>query len=235
MARHNQQHDDLAAGERAQQNDSRQAELEERLERRGRAGLRPWVSVVAMGACIYFFTVIKDGVAYVFADRTPETLGAEGDYHFEALRSNVYVQLHGVPTTRGVYSQERAQTWVGVGMQDTPIIVWRKAFPSEVWAPGTRPPTPNQTRLAVRGRLLTQDAARDLKGLFGQLGAKDRLQPMNGKLYVLREGERPGDDVTPLLLLGVLLFFFLLNLAFLAMELRHRLRRPVPGDDSLPD
>ena len=216
--------------------DARIALLEERMAKRSGVGVKLPLALLAMGFASYFLWRGRLDAAYVFASRTPTTLGAEGSYDFSKLATNTYVQVHGVPGERGVYSPSPGETRVGVVLQDTPIVVWRKTLSTEVWRPGRLPPRPDARPLALRGRLLAQGDAKDLKQLFEQLGPRDNLRPYEGALYVLREGERPGADWTPVVIGVALVGFLALNAVLLIRELGHRLRRrevnPEDEDDA---
>src|SRR6185436_2589851 len=108
----------------------------------------------------------RQDIAYVFAPRAPILLGREGEYHFDRLRSNRYVQLHGSPTTRGFYCLEKREACVLVGFHGTPIVVRRRTLPGERWEPGQTPPQPDQRPFSVGGRLLAQEDAERYREAF---------------------------------------------------------------------
>lgn len=183
----------------------------ERSTRRRVTGVQFPVAVLCLAGALFLLVRQAPDVAYVFARREPVTLGSEGAYHLEQLRPNVYAQVHGVPLGTAFYGVERGARMVLVPLQDTPLLVRRPLLPTEDWAPGGRPPPPDPRPFGVRGRLLPledvpgyRDAAPQLRGVAG-------LQPVEGKLWVVREGERPGEDRGPLLIAGVLAGFAALN------------------------
>ncbi|MFZ5471203.1 MAG: hypothetical protein ACOZIN_17410 [Myxococcota bacterium] len=187
--------------------EERIAELEARISRRRGPGVKLPVALFAIAACVALLWMQRLDVGYHFSPKEPLSLGAEGDYHFDQLASNRYAQVHGVPTLRGAYSVEEGTTYVVVGLRDTPLLVRRQAFPSEEWKVGTLPPQPVQSPFAVRGRLLSrQDAVRYEEG-FRQLEPLGEVRPRNGQLWILIEGERPGENpVTLLWILGLSAF-----------------------------
>lgn len=171
--------------------DSRIAELEARLARPAKQGVTPVVAAVALALCVTMLWMGLSDTEYFFSTRAPIQLGAEGDYRFDAARDNRYVELHGVPTSRGAFGVDANQTVVAVGVRDTPVMIWRKALRGEDWKPGTKPPPPNQQPFTVRGRLLARatapdkyaDAFQKMDG-FGEISAR----------WVLVESSRPGGD-----------------------------------------
>ena len=214
---------------RRQEREERIAALEGRLSRRSPVGVRPPVAVVALGAALFLLSSLRRDLAYFFSPTTPLSLGAEGEYRFDAFASNRYAQVHGIPTLRGAYTQERAVTWVAVGLRDTPLFVWRQALGGEDWAGSGAPPQPNQSPFAVRGRLLAQqDAPGRFRDAFEKLAAMGEVRPRDGKRWVLIEGERPRADVGVLLYAAALALFFATNGFFLWRGLIRR----APADGS---
>lgn len=216
--------EDVEADLRAER-EARIAHLERRLERRSGVGVKIPVALAALLMSGVLLYMQRRDVAYLFAPRVPLTLGREGEYHFDLLRSNRYAQVHGIPTVRGAYAREGGDTYVVVGLRDTPLLVRRKAFPREEWTPGTTPPQPDQRPFAVGGRLLSQADGDRYRDGFAKHLSFGEVQPVDGKLWILLEGERPGEDLGTWLLLGVLVPFIALNGWFLYRELRHRLAR----------
>lgn len=201
--------------------DRRIAELEARLARR-RVGVKPWVALLAMGVAGVLLGMQWRDVAYFFSSRTPLTLGVEGAYRHEALASNRYAQVHGIPTVRGAYEQGGDTLFVLVGLRESPFVVRRGALPGEEWREGRPPPQPDQTPFAVRGRLLAEEDApryRDALALLRKLG---EVQPHEGRLWILIEGERPGEDRGLVLVCGLLLAFIAFNAVLLVKGLRRR-------------
>ena len=170
---------------------SRIAELEARLAGPAKIGVTPIVAGVALALCGVMLWMQWPDTQYFFSPKDPIQLGAEGDYRFEAARDNRFVELHGVPTSRGAFGIDAKETVVAVGVRDTPVMIWRKALRGEDWKPGSKPPPPNQQPFTVRGRLLARatapdkyaDAFQKMDG-FGEISAK----------WVLVESSRPGGD-----------------------------------------
>jgi hypothetical protein len=82
------------------------AELEARLARRSRGAVRPPMALAGIAVSVALLVMQRRELAYLVSPRTPLALGAEGEYRFEALRSNRYAQVHGVPTAHGAYEPE---------------------------------------------------------------------------------------------------------------------------------
>src|ERR1700736_720852 len=135
--------------------DKRIAELETRIRRSSAVGVRIPVALTGMITSMIVLALERKEGAYFFAPRTPIDLGSEGEYRLDRLTSNRYAQLHGVPTLRGAYWREGNATFVMVGVLGTPILVRRLSLPGEDWIAGSKPPQPNQSPFAVRGRLLS--------------------------------------------------------------------------------
>ena len=100
--------------------------------------------------------------------------------------------------------------------------------------PGRRPPPPDPRPFGVRGRLLPLEDVPGYRDSAAQLQALAGLRPVDGKLWVLREGERPGEDRGPLIIALVLLGFGGLNLVLAVRGRRRssRTARPVAGRTS---
>jgi hypothetical protein len=206
--------------------EKRIAVLEKRTRQRDPVGVKPLVALVGILGCAAIAWVVRLDLAYLVSPRQPLSLGAEGDYKFEALQSNRYAQIHGVPTLRGAYSVERGTVYVVVGLRDTPILLRRPALPGEEWNPnrGGPPPQPNQTPFAVRGRLLSQDDASRYQEGFQKLTDLGQVRPRDGKLWILIEGQQPGRDLVTALIASGLMLFSLLNLYLLVRGMAHRVR-----------
>ncbi len=203
--------------------DQRIAELEARLRRRG-VGVKAPVMVVAMVVGGVLLGMLGKDLAYFFSSRTPLTLGAEGAYRYEALESNRYVQVHGIPTTRGAYGREGEDVYVVVGLRESPFLVRRRALSGEEWTAGKAPRQPDQRPFGVRGRLLAEEAAGRYGEGFKLLREMGEVQPRDGRLWLVVEGERPGSDLGVLLVALVLLTFILGNAALLyrSFELKRK-------------
>ena len=109
--------------------DERIAALEQRLQRRTPVGVTAPVAALAVAlalAAIWIFE--RRDWQYYVSQVEPISLGREGEYRWDLLRSNRYAEIHGVPTTRGLYAPESDEVMVVVGLRDTPVLVRRRAF-----------------------------------------------------------------------------------------------------------
>jgi hypothetical protein len=180
-------------------------QLERRTARRV-TGVQLPLALICLGAALYFLARQWPAVAYYFSSAQPHTLGSEGAYRFDQLRSNTFVQVHGVPLRTAFYGVERGQRIVVVPLQDTPLVVRRPVLPTEDWVPGKPPPPPDPRPFGVRGRLLREDAVDTYQDAFPQMRKLQGIRPIDGKLWVVVEGEHPGEDrgalIVALLLLG---------------------------------
>lgn len=204
------------------------AARERRLSGRSPVGVAAPVAALAMVLGVLALWVFqRQDLAYFFSPVEPVVLGREGEYRFDLLESNRYVQVHGVPTSRGLYAPEKDGSRVIVGLRDTPILVRRKALPGEEWDPGKgKPPQPDQRPFAAAGRLLSVDAAPSYASEAARtLSEGDEVRPREGKMWILLMGERPRQDRGLLLISLALVTFVLLNAWFLAQNVRHRLAR----------
>src|SRR5688572_27504545 len=83
------------------------AARERKLSARSPVGVSAPVAVLAMLLGVLALWVYqRQDLAYFFSSVEPLVLGREGEYRFELLESNRYVQVHGVPTSRGLYAPE---------------------------------------------------------------------------------------------------------------------------------
>ena len=183
----------------------------ERSTRRRVTGVQLPVAVLCLLGALFLLSREAQDVAYVFGRREPVTLGSEGAYRFDRLQPNVYAQVHGVPLGTAFYGVERDSRIVLVPLQDTPLLVRRPLLPTEEWGPGRRPPPPDPRPFGVRGRLLPLEDVPGYRDAAPKFRALQGLRPVDGRLWVLREGERPGEDRGPLLIGLVLLGFAGLN------------------------
>ena len=179
----------------------------ERSTRRRVTGVQLPVAVLCLVGALFLLWREAPDIAYVFAGRQPVTLGGEGAYHFDQLRPNVFAQVHGVPLGTAFYGVERGAKMVLVPLQDTPLLVRRPLLPTEDWVPGRRPPPPDPRPFGVRGRLLPLEDVPGYAEALPQIRSLQGLRPVDGRLWVLREGEHPGDDRGPLII-GILLLGF---------------------------
>ncbi|QSQ16592.1 hypothetical protein [Myxococcus landrumensis] len=203
--------------------DLRIAELESRLARR-RLGVRPLASVMAIAVSLSLVLMQRRELAYFFSSPVPLTLGAEGEYRFDALASNRYAQVHGIPTARGAYEQDGAGLFVLVGLRESPFVVRRPALPGEDWVQGRAPPPPDARPFAIRGRLLAEDEAPRYRDALTLLRGMGELQPHDGKVWLIVEGERPREDRGLVLVTLALLAFAALNAVLLIKGLSRRFR-----------
>ena len=179
----------------------------ERSTRRRVTGVQLPVAVLCLAGALFLLWREVPDVAYFFASRAPITLGSEGSYRFDQLRPNVFAQVHGVPLGTAFYGVERGAKMVLVPLQDTPLLVRRPLLPTEDWVPGRRPPPPDPRPFGVRGRLLPLEDVPGYAEALPQIRSLQGLRPVDGRLWVLREGEHPGDDRGPLII-GILLLGF---------------------------
>lgn len=199
--------------------DARIESLEHRSRRRD-IGVRLPVAIAALAFVAVGIAVEWSDLAYFFSPRTPLILGREGEYRFDILASNRYVQIHGVPTLRGDYGLEHGDVFVVVGLRDTPVLVHRRALPTERWDRQGTPPQPDQRPFAVGGRLLDQTSASRFAAAFDHLARIGEVRPRDGKLWIVLEGERPGENLGLLLILGVLVTFAIANGWFIVRRVR---------------
>lgn len=208
--------------------DEQIAALERRLQRRTPAGVSAPVAALAVALALLAIWIFeRRDLAYFASPAEPVSLGREGEYRWELLRSNRYAEIHGAPTTRGLYGPESGGVMVVVGLRDTPVLVRRRALPGEEWAPGKgTPPQPNQRPFAAAGRLLAiEDAPAWARDAADQLRKGDEVRPVEGRMWILLSGERPRSDPGLLLVTALLLTFAALNAYFLVKDLRYRLQR----------
>jgi hypothetical protein len=203
-----------------EERERRIAELEARQARRPRSPLRAPVSLVAIGVAAALLGMQWREVHYFFSPREPLSLGVEGDYRYPELVSNRYVQLHGIPTAAGAYERDGDAVFVLVGLRESPFVVRRPALPGEEWAPGRKPPPPNPRPFAVRGRLLAEQDASRYRDAFELLRSKGEVQPLRGQLWIVIEGQRPGEDYGRLAVALLLVFIIAINGLFLVRRLR---------------
>ena len=183
-------------------------QLEARLSKRAPVGVLPPVAAVALVIAGWLGWTQRDDVAYFFSSRDPIGLGVEGAYRFDRAVSNRHVQLHGAPSIRGAYGLEGDQHFVVIGVQNTPLLVKRKALPTEEWKPGTTPPAPDGRSFTATGRLLSRAAASRWEDAFAKHDSFGEMSPK----WLLLEGEHPGSDFTAVGVFGLVLAFALINL-----------------------
>jgi hypothetical protein len=200
---------------------ARIAQLEQRLARPPSVGVMPPVAALAFVAALLLLALLRHDAAYFFSSKEPITLGAEGAYALDRLTSNRYVQVRGVPTLRAAYGSHRGVTVVAVGLQQTPLMVWRPALPTEAWDGQGTPPRPDQRPFQVRGRLLSRaEAGGTYAEAFARLESFGEVSPQ----WVIVESAHPGGDLGGMALFTALLAFAAINGWLLARGLVARLR-----------
>jgi hypothetical protein len=212
-----------------EERERRIAELESRLARRSGLGVKPQVALVAIAVAVALLSMQWKDLTYFFSPREPLSLGVEGDYRAEGLESNRYAQVHGIPTARGAYERDGEQVYVVVGLRESPFLVRRGVLPTERWVPGRTPPPPDQRPFAVRGRLLAEEDAPRWQSAFALLRGMGEVQPRGGRLWLLVEGERPGEGYGQLWVAMLLLTFIAANVYLLVRGLTSRAGRSPPS------
>lgn len=211
-----------ASGELEQERKARLEELEARLERPSAVGVTPVLAAVVLVATLYLCLRQWPDAAYFWSSPEPVDLGVEGDYHFERLASNTYVQLHGAPTSRASYGRDGQLTVVVVGVRDTKLLLARPALATEDWLAGKPPPPPDPRSFSVRGRLLSKvDASARWADAFEKHQGFGELTPE----WLVVESERPRQSVAAIGWFGVLAAFAALNAWLLLRGLRALLAR----------
>jgi hypothetical protein len=211
-----------------EERDARIAELEAQLRARRASGVRLPVALVCLAGALYLLSRELPDVAYALSPAEPLTLGREGDYRFEVLRSNRYAQVHGTPTVAAFWGKDRGGPFLLVGLQDTPVLVRRSPLPGETWTAGRPPPPPLQTPFAVRGRLLAEGEAPAYREAFGRARQLSGLRPRDGSLWIVLEGERPREDLGAVLTAVLLALFAAFN-GWLAVQALGRLGKRAAG------
>lgn len=211
---------ELAAVEAAERQE-RIAELEAKLSRPSGVGVLPPLAALACAVCVALLWGERAELEYALSPQEPIELGAEGDYRFDAALNNRYVRIHGIPTSFGTYWQERAATFVAVGLRDTPLLVARVLLPSEAWKPGDKAQRPDQRPFTVRGRLLSRASAQKYEDAFAKHEAHGELSPK----WLLVAEARPGGDLGTSVWLGGLFAVAALNAWFFARGVVAYLRR----------
>lgn len=191
----------------AQERDRLIAELERDLARRPSVGVLPPVAAIALVGALLLMWWMRADVAYFLSARDAIELGAEGDYHPERAITNRYAQLHGQPSERGWYVQEKDGDFVIVGVDGLPVLVRRTTFSDEqLTAQGQRPkPRPNS--FSVKGRLLSRAQASKYEEVFIQFEqwAGSRAQ------WLLMADQPPGRDLGSVAVFGFWALFAALN------------------------
>ncbi|MFZ5439322.1 MAG: hypothetical protein ACOZQL_04895 [Myxococcota bacterium] len=183
------------------------AELERDLARPG-VGLLPPVALVAMLAGLAIAWWMRADAQYFFSSQTPIELGAEGVYQLERAVSNRYAQIHGVPTVRGWYVEEKDGSFVVVGLMDTPVLVKRVTFEDENRRyPDGKRPQPRQNPFFARGRLLSRADAVRYEEVFREYEAWSGTKAS----WLLIAETPPGRDFGNMGLFSFMLLFSAVN------------------------
>lgn len=208
-----------------EERDARIAALEARARRPRGLGVHPAMALMGMLVCGVLLWQDRTDLAYLFAPRTVITLGAQGSYRLEDLTANRYVQVHGRPTTKASFGEVGGQTLVMVGLEGTPFVVRRPPLPGESWRPGQLPPPPNPTPFAVRGRLLraAQDPA--FRQGYEAFEGHPQLREVDGTLWGIIEGQRPGSDRGTAAWGGLLMTLMFFNVWLLVRGVQTQLLR----------
>ncbi len=183
------------------------AQLEKSLAR-PRVGLLPPVAALAMVAAFVLAWWMRSDVEYFFSSQAPIELGAEGGYHLENAVSNRYAQVHGVPTARGWYVQEKDGSFVVVGINDTDLLVKRVSFEDENRRlPDGKRPQPRQTPYFARGRLLSRVDGEKYEDVFKE---HETWSGAPAKWLLMAE-QPPGKDFGGVAMFGFVLLFAAVN------------------------
>lgn len=208
-----------------EEREARIAQLEARERSPRGPGVHPLMALMAMAVVGFLLWQDRLDLAYLFAPRTPVTLGEEGTYPREGLTPNRYVQLHGRPTTNASFGEVDGRTVVMVGIEGSPFVLRRSPLPGETWRPGEVPPTPNPAAFSVRGRLLREDQDTRFSQGYEALRSSPQLHPIDGVLYGIVESDRPGSDRGTAAWAALLVTVLFLNLWLLVRGIEVRLRR----------
>jgi hypothetical protein len=183
------------------------AELERDLSKRPGVGVLPPVAAIALAGSLFLMWWMRADVEYFFSARDAIELGAEGDYHPERALPNRYVQLHGMPSERGWYVQEKDGDFVIVGVNDLPVLVHRATFNDEQRDAAGKRPKPRPNSLFVKGRLRSRDEASKYAEVFTQF---DAWSGTSSKWLLMAE-QPPGRDFGAVAMFGFLAAFATLN------------------------
>ena len=198
----NEQHDELTADR-----EKLIAQMEKELNR-PRVGLLPPVAVLAMVAGLSLAWWMRSDAQYFFSSRDPIELGAEGDYHLDRAVSNRYAQVHGTPTLRGWYVEEKDGSFVVLGLNDTNLLVKRTSFEDENRRlPDGKRPQPRQNPFFARGRLLSRADAEKYEDVFRE---HEQWSGAPAKWLLLAE-QPPGKDFSGVAMFAFVLLFSAVN------------------------
>lgn len=171
-------------------------------------GVLPPVAALAMVASLTLAWWMRADVEYFFSSRQPIELGAEGDYRVKDAVSNRYAQIHGTPTVRGWYTEEKEGSFVVLGVTDTNVLVKRTTFEDENRRlPDGKRPQPRQNPFFARGRLLSRPDAERYADVFRE------YEDWSGTKadWLLIAEQPPGKDFSNAFMFGFVLLFGLVN------------------------
>lgn len=175
---------------------------------RPRVGLLPPVAALAVAAAVVLAWMMKDDASYFFSSPTPIELGAEGDYHLDRAVSNRYAQVHGVPTLRGWYVEEKDGSFVVLGLNDTNLLVKRVTFEDEnKRLPDNKRPQPRQNPFFARGRLLSRADAEKYEDVFKEY---ETWSGAPAKWLLIAE-QPPGKDFKAMAMFAFVIVFGIVN------------------------
>lgn len=182
--------------------------MERDLEKKSGVGVKPPVAAMAMLAALALAYWMRADVSYFFSSKTPIELGAEGDYRVDQAVSNRYAQIHGVPTVRGWYVEEKEGSFVVVGLNDTKVLVKRVTFEDENRRlPDGKRPQPRQNPFFARGRLLSRADAERYDDVFHEY---EDWSGVKAEWLLLAE-QPPGRDLNSAAMFAFVLVFAAVN------------------------
>lgn len=188
-----------------------QQKLIDQLERnlaRPNVGVLPPVALLAMCAGLALAWWMRFDAEYFFSSRDPIELGAEGDYHLDRGVSNRYAQLHGVPSVRGWYVEEKEGSFVVLGVADTTVLVKRATFEDENRRlPDGKRPQPRQNTFFARGRLLSREDGDRYADVFREYETWSGLKAN----WILLAEQPPGRDFANVAMFSFVLLFAAVN------------------------
>jgi hypothetical protein len=182
-------------------------EWEAQLEK-PRVGVFPFVAGFAILATLFFMFQLRNDLSYFLSEVTPIELGAEGNYFENSAQNNRYAQVHGIPSLKGWYVDEKAGPFVIVGISDSPFLLRRKRFADETIGYDGKPRQPKQNPFFAKGRLVSREEASRYAAVFTQY---ETWSGTKAKFILLAE-ESPREDRGVFLSFILLTVFGLVNL-----------------------
>lgn len=185
-------------------------QMERDLARKPTVGVSWWLALGAMLAALALAYWMWADVQYFFSSKQPIELGAEGDYHLDQALTNRYAQIHGVPTVKGWYVEEKDGSFVVIGLNDTKVLVRRVTFEDENRRlPDGKRPQPRQNPFFARGRLLSRADASRYEDVFKE------YETWSGGVkaeWLLLAEQPPGKDFSSAGMFSFVIVFALVNL-----------------------